>query len=313
MKNIKDYLGVKRFMKTKEKVITRVSVGSFFIAAISFISSISGLFPEFELQCQIIAGICSLICLSIIIWLSISALLTYISKKGEKVIIDELKRTIDNLNNQYQKFQQDSQKFVDKIGDQIVCPAYIKTFEYNSTDVTRYTNQLLEKHPNSEIHIICFGRNGYGDVIEHIREKGLKVKAKIIVYNPQADVSICKGTDYNDICKHIRNMLSSDIDVEVFASNIPPSIRACVIYEKDKAIWGAMQSYRFERKKGGGFSLKKPTKSLIATCGEDNCEKDFSGLISCFENEFKYLLKDCCKPELENDNVKFKKKVVKFK
>mgnify|MGYP001854835616 FL=1 len=74
-----------------------------------------------------------------------------------------------------------------------------------------------------------------------------------------------------------------------------------------------MQSYRFERKRGGGFSLKKPTKSLIATCGEDNSEKDFSGLIDCFENEFKYLSKDCCKPELENDIVKFKKKVVKFK
>lgn len=305
-------MGWKTFMGTREKTITIVSVCLFFVSAISFISSISGLFPKFELHCQIIAGVCFLIFLLIIIWLSVSALQIYISKKDEKNALVELKKSIDNLNNQYQKFQQDSQVFVDTIGDQIVCPAHIKTFEYNSTDVTRYTNMLLEKHPASEIHIICFGRNGYGDVIEHIREKELKVKAEIIVYNPQADESICRKTDYDDICKHIRNMLSSDIDVKVFASNVPPSIRACVIYEKDKEklkpIWGAMQSYRFERKKTGGFSLRKPARSLIATCGEDNCEKDFSGLIDCFEKEFNYLKKDCCKPVLENDIIKFKKK-----
>ena len=63
-------------------------------------------------------------------------------------------------------------------------------------------------------------------------------------------------------------MLSNDVTVEVYASNIPPSIRACVIYEQGRPIWGAMQSYRFEKRNDGGLSLQKPSRSLIAVCGD---------------------------------------------
>ena len=104
-------------------------------------------------------------------------------------------------------------------------------------------------------------------------------------------------------------MLSNDVTVEVYASNIPPSIRACVIYEQGRPIWGAMQSYRFEKRNDGGLSLQKPSRSLIAVCGDTSSQRDFSGMIKCFEEEFDYLLNDYYIAELIDDEVSFKKNV----
>lgn len=297
-------------MNAKEnmkKIMKIVGIGGFIIGVLSGVYTIFGDNGIIMLGCKIIFTIGLISFLIPIIYYGIGALQALSEKREEKSILQTLDNTIKQLNQQYERLQKDLENMEETIGDKIVCPAYIKTFEYNSTDVTRVTNELLERHPESEIHIICFGRNGYGDVIEHIKEKGLKVKAKIIVYNPEAGYQICRSKDKEDICKHIRNMLSNDVSVEVYASNIPPSIRACVIYEQGRPIWGAMQSYRFEKRNAGGLSLQKPSRSLIAVCGDTSSQRDFSGMIKCFEEEFDYLLNDYCTAELKDDEVSFKK------
>jgi len=151
------------------------------------------------------------------VYYGIAALQVYSSKKKERIDYDSFKKSVEKVGEQYAEFQKYVQSMEQTIGDKIVCPACNATFKYNSTDVTTETKSFLVKHPNAEIHIICYGRNVYGEVIDHIREKKLNVKVKIIVYNPNADSSICRQGDDTRILDHIVDILNGKVSVEVYA------------------------------------------------------------------------------------------------
>lgn len=59
-------------------------------------------------------------------------------------------------------------------------------FKYNTADVTQELISMLDQNRAiTEVRIICFGRNAYGDVVNHINEKGLETHVKIVMCNPK--------------------------------------------------------------------------------------------------------------------------------
>lgn len=289
----------------KKNIMAIIGLVNFVLAALAGLCTI---YMKHEIVLNIapiIMNITFVIFLIVLIYYVFGALIGFREYKNEKNYNDRLIQVVTEMKQQYELFNNNMELMEDSLSEKIVCPAHKTIFEYTSTDVTQITNQLLDRHPTAKIRIICFGRNGYGDVIEHVKEKKLKVQVEIIVYYPYGKECICRPTDTQDILHHIRKMLESETPVKVYATNIPPSIRACVISENGKAIWGAIQSYRFEKRNDGEISLVKPKESLIPVCGEYTANKDFNGLVRCFEEEFQYLKTDYYDTKILKNEVKF--------
>lgn len=194
-----------------------------------------------------------------------------------------LKQSIENFERDYQE------RF---------CPVRTSSYADNSEEVNTALFKLLKEREKeiSELHIICFGRQGFGGAVNYIIAKQIDIKVKIIVFNPKKHADICRDTDASRIRENIKTWLRDSDKIEVIVSEIPPMIRAAIAYTKDKdgvsrAIWGSVQSYRFAldpAKKT--ISLEKPNNSLISVC-EDNktVTGDLYTLVNCFEEEFKRL------------------------
>lgn len=160
-------------------------------------------------------------------------------------------------------------------------------FRYNTADVTQELIGMLDQnHAITEVCIICYGRSAYGAVVNHINEKRLKTRVKIIVCNPEKNQFICRANDDTRIRNHIKEMLENP-NIEVYVSDIPPAIRASTVYINGTPIWSATQSYQFTLSQNGHLELSRPKESLIATCSEKSSKRDFDGIIRCFETEFK--------------------------
>ena len=129
----------------------------------------------------IIALISFVVAVILIVYDVIGALHAIQTQKKEQKDFVALKNEVVEIRKQYEEFQKYIKSMEQTIGSRMVCPAGDSAFKYNSTDVTAETNLLLSQYPNSEIHIICYGRNVYGEVIDYIREKQLNVAIKIIV------------------------------------------------------------------------------------------------------------------------------------
>lgn len=173
-------------------------------------------------------------------------------------------------------------------------------FKYNTIDVTKELSDLLDSNKNiEEIRIICFGRSGYGDIVQHISEKSLNINVSIIVCNPKRNKFICRKDDEEKINQHIKHMLEND--VTVFVSDIPPAIRASAVYVKGNPIWCAIQSYQFEKGESGKIEMVRPKESLIVTCNEGSSKSDFDGIVKCFENEYTRLENLSTNPTLSRE------------
>lgn len=173
-------------------------------------------------------------------------------------------------------------------------------FQYHTTDVTSQLQKLLDTNGKiSEIRIICFGRSGYGEIVQHIEEKNLSIKIKIIICNPINNEFICNKNDLTKIKDLIEIM--HRINAEIYLSDVPPAIRASTVYEKDEAIWSATQSYQFKRVSKNKIVLTRPKESLIVTCDEHNSKRDFNGIVKCFESEYERLLENSVHPTIDKD------------
>lgn len=165
-------------------------------------------------------------------------------------------------------------------------------FQYRTTDVTVQLKRLLDIHKEiDEIHIICFGRSGYGEVAQYIAEKKLPIKIKIIICNPKKNEFINSNSDVSKIKELIKIMRKCG--AEIYLSNIPPTIRASTVYIQENAIWSVMQSYQFQRGVNNCLELMRPRDSqdsLIVVCDKHSSKKDFDGIVKCFESEFERLL-----------------------
>lgn len=178
------------------------------------------------------------------------------------------------------------------------CPVKTSSYVDSSEDVNTELYSLLKnkKKDIKELHIICFGRNGFGGAVKYIIERRIDINVKIIVFNPQSHPDICQANDDVIIKRNIEMWLKGSKKIEVIVSEIPPMVRAAVAYTADKEgilqpIWGSIQSYRFAMNPDSkDISLEKPTNSLISICEESKTVTgDLYTLVNSFEEEFKRL------------------------
>lgn len=186
------------------------------------------------------------------------------------------------------------------------CPALEKTYYSDVDDVDSELRKLLRSSDPriKELHIICYGRNGFGKNVDFIikRSQELDIKLRIVVFNPKIVPEICLDTDYDLILENIKKWKTVSPNVEVYVSNIPPMIRAAVAYSyKDNRtsskalhpVWGTVQAYRFAYKNAEKkFTIENPECSLISVVNEKNTVSDaFQMVIKYFENEYTRLVK----------------------
>lgn len=210
-----------------------------------------------------------------------------------KIIEESIKNFNDTCNQTRKKVNGCQEEIIAKLNDK-------SYFQYHTTDVTTQLKNLLDTNKKiDEIRIICFGRSGYGEIVQHIEEKGLPIKLKIIVCNPKKNQFICNQNDLRKINELIDVMLR--IKAEIYLSDIPPAIRASTVYVKGEAIWSVTQSYQFKRVSDKKIELTRPKESLIVTCDEHNSKRDFDGIVKCFQSEYERLLEKYLIPKKDND------------
>lgn len=180
------------------------------------------------------------------------------------------------------------------------CPVQYSNYVVSSEEVNNKLFELLKNRAGEirELHIICFGRNGFGGAVKHIIDQRIDINVKIIVFNPKSHIDICQKDDDVIIRKNMETWFKGSDKIDVIVSEVPPMVRAAVAYTSDTdktlhAIWGTMQSYRFARDpETGDISLEKPANSLISVCEENKSVAfDLHALVNSFEEEFGRLEK----------------------
>ena len=191
-------------------------------------------------------------------------------------------------------------------------------FQYYTSDVTDILKQkLANKTGISKLKIICYGRNGYEEIMAYIIRLGLNIDVEVIMYNTENEESFQRKDDRKDIDKQIKDLKSCNNCVKIYVSNIPPMIRASALYVGDTAIWTSIQAYQFQYKaykeNVDGMKVPKkkldiyrPFKSLIIICDETSSKKDFDGVTDYFNQEFERLKKDSKEAVIDNDEVKYR-------
>lgn len=212
--------------------------------------------------------------------------------------VEDIAGQINELKNDITALKEENNRNLEIDSQKKFCPIKTSSYIESSEDVNNELHKLLKNKVNEikELHIICFGRNGFGGAVKYIIERSFDIKVKIIVFNPQSHPDICLATDDVMIRRNIETWLRGSKEIEVIMSEIPPMIRAAVAYigDKDgnlKAIWGSIQSYRFAFDPDTkAISLEKPVNSLISICEESKTVVgDFCALVNSFEEEFKRL------------------------
>ena len=218
--------------------------------------------------------------------------------------------TIQDIKNLNQQIQIEVCKQKTDQGNKI-CPVVNSAYVESSEEVNHHLFNILKNRDIEKLCIICFGRRGFGGLVNWINEKKIETDVSIIVFNPEAQPSICRDDDKDIIERNIKDWLkdsnNTNKKTEIFVSDIPPMIRAAVAYSKDntnslRAVWGTLQSYRFASRGTSSITLEKPPASLISVCDEERTTAaDFQSLVRCFEEEFERLKKASHIPYVAND------------
>lgn len=167
--------------------------------------------------------------------------------------------------------------------------AYIKNeklsivFPKNKNKINTLIGDIFHSGNGKSIKIICYGTSGYGKVIDLLTSNYKKVKIEVILCSP--NLSILNNQIDKDVLRNFVKKLK-DNNVSVYISEIPPTIRASLIYNsKNKPIWCSIQPYLIfsDRPQFRGADY---TPSIIA---DENNPIMISELSEIFLNEFERL------------------------
>lgn len=228
--------------------------------------------------------------------------------------LDNLQSTVENIKKEIinNHLEEIKNGLINKLNEST-------NFKFRTSETTRELEKYFDsdiRHKISKVKIICFGRNGYGDTIEYIVSQHPNIEIELIVCNPSKNKNICKAKDEDNIKRQIINA-SRNGHATIYASDVPPPIRAAIIYTKeknyegryiDKAIWGIVEPYEFERTTSGFVLRRSETNgaALITVCDSRiNTSDDFNGIINYIEREFNYLKSYSCEPKIINGEVDF--------
>lgn len=277
------------------------------ISMISGIIAVLAVMVEIFDQSQEIKNLAHIIFyVSIILVIIFMGFFVYIEISNMDEKIDSFEKSVEKFQELCDTIENDLQvigncSVQDDANKKNLCPIQESSYVEDSVRVGNELCDIIDKGKKlKELHIICFGRNGFGGVIEYIVNKKINIAVKVIVFNADANPDICHVDDKSRIERNIIEWLKDSSNIEVIVSNIPPMIRAAVVYAENEkgrpyAIWGSMQSYRFayyndvQRK----ISLERPKNSLVSVCrAEKTVERDFRTLVKCFEEEYSRLKSD---------------------
>jgi len=121
-----------------------------------------------------------------------------------------------------------------------------KTIRLHSEVKAQIDKMVLEEKIVDSMTIICYGTSGFGQIIQNINMNELPITVDILVCSPESEHILYKNVDKSEIRKTI-NICKKNSKITVVESPIPPTIRACILYGKNKQpIWASIQIYYFE-------------------------------------------------------------------
>lgn len=165
--------------------------------------------------------------------------------------------------------------------------------EYDMKKVKTQLQHTIDEVPaNSVLKIICYGRKSYGYIVQYIAENDKHIELEVILCRTEKNEWTRDDDDI--IADQIKYMLQNGF--KVYASKIPPAIRAAVIYtsinkNEKKPIWCSFQSYKLGYNEKGHITLQCPEHYPIHVENEKDDYDNLAKLVDAFEKEYLYLKK----------------------
>lgn len=199
----------------------------------------------------------------------------------------------------YFPWQQESLGSGEKDGIHLLMDYTLKNFHVNSAE------------------IICFGNNMYGKEVSNIWKFYPEIDIRLMVCSPSVDIITQhdKKTLNKKISKAIKNT-----NTAIFASESPPTLRSCILYENGKPVLCCVQYYMISMLEERLPSFKGRQTPCIMLYQIDNklpmeqyvefCESEFERLF--LDNEAYYPVineetKEVERSETKNQNPTEKK------
>lgn len=92
----------------------------------------------------------------------------------------------------------------------------------------------------NKAQIICFGNNLYGKEVNRIWDEYPDVHIDMIVCSPEAE--IIKDSDKLVLTSKI-NMVEENENTNIYPSQIPPTLRSCILYTEKEPVLCCVQQY----------------------------------------------------------------------
>lgn len=92
----------------------------------------------------------------------------------------------------------------------------------------------------NKAQIICFGNNLYGKEVNRIWDEYPDVHIDLVVCSPEAE--IIKDSD-KIVLKNKINMVEQKGNTKIYPSQIPPTLRSCILYTENEPVLCCVQQY----------------------------------------------------------------------
>lgn len=287
----------KKYTKWNKGLFTIISVGLGMSGTI--VSVFVGLPDELKLIIRIVSAIFFIIACALIINL-LYGWVNNIRKRNKK--IKEVYKNSVSLEDAFRRVEEKVDQNCELMQQHMKNES---NFRFVTTDTTSELFRILDNNREiTAIRIICYGRNAYQEVVQHINSKQLKINVQMIMCNPNENSDICNDSDKNMICSQIEEMLKYSCRPKIYVSTIPPTIRASTVYIDEKPIWSVTQAYTF-RRENGKITYRVPERSVISVCDITRNKADMNDVVKCFDEEFKRLKSHSKKAILLNSQVIF--------
>lgn len=159
-------------------------------------------------------------------------------------------------------------------------------FPESKADINKRIEDILKAKNVQRMKIICYGTSKFGRVIDEIITIFKNVELEVVVCSP--DVTLLDQRADKSVLLQVIQELITAKNIKVYASKIPPTIRAAVMYgEANHLLWCSIQPYYlFDSEIYKLFRGEGLSPSIIAD--EEN-ELMLHQLSETFEKEFERL------------------------
>lgn len=160
------------------------------------------------------------------------------------------------------------------------------------------TNRIENNEVNS-IRLICYGTSGFGGLIPDLNNKKPDIKVNMLLCSPDSELIIYK--EDIPLIKNVIGICKENDKINIVKSLIPPTIRACVLYDKSKApIWASIQIYYFENdQKHNSFNYQK---FYAVVADEERNPRLLKEMDKVIKDEYKRLIKFSSEKQGLNEN-----------